>query len=224
MRLDGNHYQPHRSSESLSRGGSLEDNNIEVQHNRHQSNSNSDNSTTHETSNEHPFINKNDQMNHSNLPSTSNVSPSQFTESNVSDNQIQTPYSRDLPTQNLGHQSHHIPKNSNDQNSNTQLSEMNSDEEDDDEEEEGGQYNQERSVGPTTSNCHPPLASANSNYENMPYNYSTSSGANALLNRYMEQTIRNLHEFQDVRNLSTSASSMSAISQSMNMPSHTQNT
>ena len=65
----------------------------------------------------------------------------------------------------------------------------------------------------------------NSNYKNMPYNYSTSAGANELLNRYcLEQTIRTLHEFQDVRNLSTSASSISTVSQSMNIPSHTQNT
>ena len=38
------------------------------------------------------------------------------------------------------------------------------------------------------------------------YNYSAAAGANELLNRYcLEQTIRQLHEFHDVRNLSNSS-------------------
>ena len=218
MRLEGNHYHPHRSSDSFSRGGSMEDNNSYLQHNRHQSN-NSDNSTTHETSNEIPFTAKNDSSSNDHLNNSSNST----TESNVSDTQIQTSYSRDQPTQNSEYPSHPIPKKQTDQESNTQLLEEISDEEDEDEEQD--QYNQERDVVPTNINYPPPLAPTTSNYDNMPYNYSTSAGANELLNRYcMEQTIRNLKGFQNVRNLSTSASSMSAVSQSMNMPSHTQNT
>ena len=229
MRLDGDHYNHHhRSSDSLCRGGSLEENNSNIQQHRHQSNSNSDNSTTHETSIETSYQSKsnssqNDHLNKSNQTLTSKVPNSAYSESSASDNQIKTVYNRDHLTQNLGHQSHHIPKKTNDENSNTQLSEMNSDEEEDDEEEV--QYNQERGATPTNSNYRPPQASTNSNYENMPYNYSTSAGANEISNRYcLEQTIRNLHAFQDVRNLSTSASSLSTVSQSMNIPSHTQNT
>lgn len=48
------------------------------------------------------------------------------------------------------------------------------------------------------------------------YNYSAAAGANELLNRYcLEQTIRQLHEFHDVRNLSNSAgNSMSGTTNS----------
>lgn len=222
MRLDGNHhYHPHRSSsESFNRGGSMDDNSTYLDHPRHQSNSNSDNSTTQETSNEIPFLTKNESSTNDHLNRSSNSK----TESNISDSQLQTSYSRDNQTQDLDHSSHHTPKNQTDQNSDTQVSENNSDE-DDEEDENGGRFSQQRNVAPTNSNYPLPMASTNSNYENMPYNYSTSAGANELLNRYcLEQTIRNLHEFQDVRNLSTSASSVSAVSQSMNMPSHTQNT
>lgn len=228
MRLDS-----HRSSElsSLRRGRSIEtESNAQHEHhhhhhNRHHSNSNSDNSheTTIDNQHQHQNIQNNEthHLNKSNLPTNTTAPPPYIgTNPASSDNPIRNPYNGDQGIQNVDHQTHHLPNNRHNPNSKALLStEINTDDED-----EERHHDPENKNEPNNGSYHSSssILSAHPNHGTSAYNY--AAGANEILNRYcLEQTIRHLHEFQDVRNLSTAAGnsmSGSATSVHTHLPSH----
>lgn len=199
MRLNSHHLSS--ESTSLSRERSLESATTETnnQHHRHQSTSNSETSITQETPNDHNYQPQNnlckDHLEKANLP-TNTKGPPTYPGLDSSDNQIKNPYNTDYSNRNIDHQSHHLPKNKDDQYSKSQFpTETNTD----DEEEEEGHQDQEKNNIPNNSSYHPSsssMTSTNPSHGETPYNYATA-GANEMFNRYcLEQTIRHLHEYK----------------------------
>ena len=214
MRLDSHHQHGSSESSSLGREQHLEgtqpttteSNN--AHHRHHSTTSNSDNSMTHEPANDHHH------------PSNQHINAtgsSQYMGTNSSDTSTRNLYKNDQSSHDLDQQSHHQPNNS--RNQNAQIANENFT---DDEEEEGYEHldtNNAKSSSPFNSAS--PLILSGSATMTTPYNYSAASGANELLNRYcLEQTIRHLHGFQDVRNLSATVGTSSANSSlPTNLPS-----
>ena len=195
MRLNSHHLSS--ESSSLSRERSLENADTNNQHHRHQSTSNSENSMTQETTNDPNYQPQNnlcnDRFEKSNLPTNTKCPPA-YRGIDSPDNQIKNSYSTEY--RNIDHQSHHLPKNKDDQKSNAQIpTETNTD----DEEEEEGHHDQEENIVPNNGSYHPSsssMTSTHAHHGDSPYNYA-SAGANELFNRYcLEQTIRHLHEYK----------------------------
>ena len=196
MRLDSHHRTS--ESSSLSRERSLESATPDTnnQHHRHQSTSNSENSITQETPNENNYQPQNNSCHEhfkKSILSSNTKDPHTYSGLVSSENQIRNPYNSDECNRGMDYQSHHFPKNKDDQNSKPEFrTETNTD----DDEEEESHHDHETNTVSNNITYHPPPSSMTSTQGATPYNYA-SAGANEIFNRYcLEQTIRHLHEYK----------------------------
>lgn len=191
--------------------------------------SNSNNAIAHEITNDHypqQHFSSDDTANltKSNITGNNATTPPPFNTTNInhSDSPIRNPFHFEHSSQDLHHQTPHHHNNRHNHNSKAQLPTGTNT--DDDEEERNPETNN-TSDNNSYHSSSAILAAHHHHHGDTAYNYAAAAGANQLLNRYcLEQTIRHLHEFQDVRNLSSTpgGASMSgpATSLSTNLANH----
>ena len=232
MRLNSHHQNKHPSSSlSLSKEGDSEDKGTPLattdesnnhQNQRHHIVRSYHNPTLDETSSAEHNRSQNGQHH---MPIDNNVTP-QYTGIAPENNSTQNRYDNNQCSQNLREQLLHpeIKRDNPNSKGGTSTDMYSDDDEDDDNEEErtNTEINNVKSSNPYIQTSSESILPNRQNHVSAAYNYS-AAGANELLNRYcLEQTIRHLHEFQDARNLSTSASNNAISNPATSLPAHLQ--